>query len=179
MAPPSNRRPLDAAGNALGRTSSRARAVGNAVMTIRWPLEVALAVIGIVILLVTTRPSPAAVGWLTFALVGILVIVEMLARMAGAPTPSTHADGEPNGGSQRTARPAHRATGVKSNWASARRLGYYCLWSALSRRRGCRVGRHQTQFAMRTAPPTPCTADPPARRCRSLVGQRGRADRRS
>jgi hypothetical protein len=105
-------RGLDWAGHAIGRTSSGARAVGNAVMTIRWPLEVALAIIGVVILLVTTRPSPAAVGWLTFVLVAILVVVEILARMAGAPTPTAPADGEPIGGapigprSQPTGQPA-------------------------------------------------------------------------
>lgn len=91
-------RPLDAAGHALGRTSTQARAVGQAVMTIRWPLEVAVAVIGVVIVLVTTRPSPAAVGWLTFVLVAILLVVEVLARMAGPATPGTPADGESDGG---------------------------------------------------------------------------------
>jgi hypothetical protein len=50
-----------------------------------------------VILLVTTRPSPSAVGWLTFALIGILIIVEILARMAG-PVSKPPAGGEPDGG---------------------------------------------------------------------------------
>jgi hypothetical protein len=59
---------------------------------------VALAVIGVVILLVTTRPSPASVGWLTFALLGVLVIVEILARMAATSAPGTPTGGEPGGG---------------------------------------------------------------------------------
>ncbi len=80
-------RGLDWAGHGLGRRSARARAVGRAFTTIRWPVEVGLAVVGVVILLVTTRPSPAAVGWLAFAIVVIIVVVEITARMAGAPEP--------------------------------------------------------------------------------------------
>jgi hypothetical protein len=91
-------RALDAAGHAIGRRSARARNIGRAVATIRWLVEVGLAVIGVVILLVTTRPSPAAVGWLAFIIVVIVAIVEIIARMAGAPAPSTPAGSDPHGG---------------------------------------------------------------------------------
>jgi hypothetical protein len=101
-------RGLDWAGHAIGRTSSKARTVGHAVATIRRPLEILLGVIGVVILLVTTRPSPAAVGWLTFVLVAILVVVEIAARMAGPP--GTPTGGEPNGGNP--IRPRAEPTGL-------------------------------------------------------------------
>jgi hypothetical protein len=61
-------------------------------------VEVGLAVIGVVILLVTTRPSPAAVGWLAFAIVAILVVVEITARMAGAPEPNAPTGSDRAGG---------------------------------------------------------------------------------
>jgi hypothetical protein len=91
-------RGLDWAGHGIGGRSARARAVGRAFTTMRRPVEVGLAVIGVVILLVTTRPSPAAVGWLAFAIVAILVVVEITARMAGAPAPSAPTSGDRDGG---------------------------------------------------------------------------------
>jgi hypothetical protein len=91
-------RGLDWAGHAIGSRSARARTVGRAFTTIRRPVEVGLAIVGVVILLVTTRPSPAAVGWLAFAIVAILVVVEITARMAGAPEPNAPTVGDREGG---------------------------------------------------------------------------------
>jgi hypothetical protein len=88
-------RGLDAAGHGLGQLSPQAPPVGRAITTIRKPLEIVLAAFAIVILIVATRPSPAAVGWLTLAIVGIIVIIEILARMAGAPAAAVAAEGAP------------------------------------------------------------------------------------
>jgi hypothetical protein len=75
-------RALDAAGHGLRRTGDWAGRVGGAVATIRRPVELLLGALGVVIFILADRPSPVAVLWLTFGIVLVIIVVEILARMA-------------------------------------------------------------------------------------------------
>jgi hypothetical protein len=80
-------RGLDAAGGALGRTGPAAQSIGKAVLVIRRPVEFILAALGVLIFVLVRHPTPAAVLWLTFGIVVVLIVVEILARMSeAAPT---------------------------------------------------------------------------------------------
>ena len=70
------------AGHGLRRTGDWAGSVGGAVATIRRPVELLLGALGVVIFILADRPSPVAVLWLTFGIVLVIIIVEILARMA-------------------------------------------------------------------------------------------------
>ena len=75
-------RALDAAGQGLRRTGAWGARVGGAVTTIRRPVELLLGALGVVIFILANRPSPVSVLWLTFGIVVVIIIVEILARMA-------------------------------------------------------------------------------------------------
>ena len=85
--------PLDAAGVGLRRTGTWAAGVGRVVTTIRRPGELLLGAVGVVIFILANQPSPVSVLWLTFGIVVVIIIVEILARMAtgGAETGLTPA----------------------------------------------------------------------------------------
>ncbi len=90
-------RALDAAGQGLRRTGAWGAGVGGAVTTIRRPVELLLGALGVVIFILANQPSPASVLWLTFGIVVVIIIVEILARMAstGAVTDSVAPAGAP------------------------------------------------------------------------------------
>ncbi|HEY9484587.1 MAG TPA: hypothetical protein VIR00_16655 [Micromonosporaceae bacterium] len=75
-------RALDAAGQGLRRTGAWAARVGGAVTTIRRPVEFLLGALGVVIFILANQPSPVSVLWLTFGIVVVIIVVEILARMA-------------------------------------------------------------------------------------------------
>jgi hypothetical protein len=77
-------RALDAAGQGLRRTGAWAGRVGGAVTTIRRPVEFFLGALGVVIFILADHPTPVAVVWLTFGIAVVIIIVEILARMATA-----------------------------------------------------------------------------------------------
>lgn len=77
-------RALSAAGQGLRPTGAWAGRVGGAVTTIRRPVEFFLGALGVVIFILADHPTPVAVVWLTFGIVVVIIIVEILARMATA-----------------------------------------------------------------------------------------------
>ena len=66
----------------MRRTGAWGARVGGAVTTIRRPVELLLGALGVVIFILADRPSPVSVLWLTFGIVVVIIIVEILARMA-------------------------------------------------------------------------------------------------
>ncbi|HEY1487542.1 MAG TPA: hypothetical protein VGF84_15660, partial [Micromonosporaceae bacterium] len=84
-------RVLDAAGRGIGHAGGWTRRIGPALKAVRRPVEIALVLLGVVILILATHPTGVGVVVLALCLLAVFVVIEILARVVpsgGVPPPA-------------------------------------------------------------------------------------------
>lgn len=75
-------RVLDAAGRGVSHAGAWTGTLGRAMSGVRYPLEIAIALLAVVLYILADKPTPGSVGWLTLIVLAVISLIEVIVRTA-------------------------------------------------------------------------------------------------